>query len=108
MISSDEFNNYVEEVDEKFDEEVLKGLALLDQEKCILPLQEARRLLVARWKELDAREDLDPLNTKHSDEIRRLAHLEEEDEDRLFSAFYDPLDQFEDLLGKYLAANLGL
>lgn len=108
MISSDGFENYVEHHDETFDEEVRKGLAWLNREEVFTLLQEARRLLVIRSEKLDARDDLDPFNPEHREEIRRLARLEEDDDDRLFSAFLDTLDQFEDLLGKHLIKILSL
>ncbi len=107
MISSDGFNNYVEQNDEAFDEEVRLGLVLLSHEHCIEALLEARKLLAMRWRELDARDDLVPGNPDHSEEIRRLARLTEEDDERLFDAFYRPLARFEDMLGEHLIRILG-
>lgn len=83
MISSDGFSNIFEDTDERFDEEVKRGLKLLDAAESIPPYLEARQL-VAEQEE-------------HSD-----YPLSEEDDERLFEAFYDPIEHFDEMIGAYL------
>ena len=82
IISSDGFENYVEETDSRFDKEVESGLKLLGLSECLKPLLEARQLLESG----DA--------------------LSKADDERLFNAFYDPFDDGHEKVGGFLLSHV--
>ena len=83
MISSDGFENYVEETDDRFDQEVEAGLKLLGLSECMPPLLEARKRLEG------------------------VGELAKEEDERLFNAFHDPFDDGHGKVGKYLISQVG-
>lgn len=82
IISSDGFENYVEETDSRFDKEVEAGLKLLGLSECMKPLLEARQLL------------------ETGDE------LPQSDDERLFNAFHDPFDDGHEKVGEFLVSHV--
>ncbi len=83
MIGSDGFDNYLLQVDEKFDKEVKAGLSLIGKENCYNALEEARAIFREKYE------------------------IPEAEEDRLWKVFYHPLREFESLAGKYLIKKYG-
>ena len=77
IVASDGFENYLEDTDARFDTEVEAGLKLTGHGECYAAIPEARRLLEA-------------------------GALTRDDDDRLWSLFYDPIEFFPETVGAFL------
>ena len=85
MIGSDGFLNYFDQIDQRFDDEVKLGLKLLGHPNCFDALMVARMNYIKN-------------NDQISDELDR----------KLWHEFYDPIENFEDIIGLFLINKYGI
>jgi hypothetical protein len=79
MIGGDGFKNYLSNLDDRFDEQVRLGLTLFGKADCFQGLLEARELF------------------KRND-----GEIPDDDDHRLWNLFYMPIEDLENIIGKYL------